>query len=125
MTPIQNNTISIVYDAMVQVSHTMLLLDFLKLFATKIECFFSAPDFDKSCWFDNKFSLGFDFPNLPYFIDGDIKLTQVTFFVIFHLHFTYFALAPFIVKRLKEDEKKDGENYISDSCHHALHCKET
>jgi len=35
-----------------------------------------APDFDKSCWFDNKFSLGFDFPNLPYFIDGDIKLTQ-------------------------------------------------
>ena len=38
---------------------------------------FPAPDFDKSCWFDNKFSLGFDFPNLPYFIDGDIKLTQV------------------------------------------------
>merc|ERR1719180_620902 len=27
-------------------------------------------------WFDQKFSLGLDFPNLPYFVDGDIKLTQ-------------------------------------------------
>jgi len=35
-----------------------------------------APDYDKSCWYDNKFSLGFDFPNLPYYIDGDIKITQ-------------------------------------------------
>lgn len=35
-----------------------------------------APKFDKSCWFDNKFSLGLDFPNLPYFIDGDAKITQ-------------------------------------------------
>jgi len=35
-----------------------------------------APDFDRSCWIDTKFSLGLDFPNLPYFIDGDIKITQ-------------------------------------------------
>ena len=35
-----------------------------------------APTYDKSCWFDIKYSLGFDFPNLPYFIDGDVKLTQ-------------------------------------------------
>merc|ERR1712183_585615 len=35
-----------------------------------------GPKFDKSCWFDNKFSLGLDFPNLPYYLDGDIKLTQ-------------------------------------------------
>ena len=35
-----------------------------------------APDYDKSCWFDNKFSFGLDFPNLPYYIDGDVKLTQ-------------------------------------------------
>jgi len=35
-----------------------------------------APGFDKSCWFDNKFSFGLDFPNLPYYIDGDVKLTQ-------------------------------------------------
>jgi glutathione S-transferase len=34
------------------------------------------PSFDKSCWLDNKFSLGLDFPNLPYYIDGDVKLTQ-------------------------------------------------
>ncbi|KAF8777973.1 Glutathione S-transferase like protein [Argiope bruennichi] len=27
-------------------------------------------------WQKDKFNLGFDFPNLPYYIDGDIKLTQ-------------------------------------------------
>lgn len=27
-------------------------------------------------WFDEKFSLGLDFPNLPYWIEGDFKLTQ-------------------------------------------------
>merc|ERR1711915_469429 len=37
-----------------------------------------APTYDKSCWFDVKFSLGLDFPNLPYYIDGDVKLTQST-----------------------------------------------
>ena len=35
-----------------------------------------APDFDKSCWFDVKFNLGLEFPNLPYLIDGDVKITQ-------------------------------------------------
>ncbi|XP_074596327.1 glutathione S-transferase-like [Brevipalpus obovatus] len=27
-------------------------------------------------WFSEKFNLGFDFPNIPYYIDGDLKLTQ-------------------------------------------------
>lgn len=27
-------------------------------------------------WKEKKFNLGFDFPNLPYLIDGDFKLTQ-------------------------------------------------
>nr|ACO15225.1 Glutathione S-transferase Mu 3 [Caligus clemensi] len=35
-----------------------------------------APDFDKSCWFNIKQSVGLDFPNLPYYIEGDVKLTQ-------------------------------------------------
>ncbi|KAA8591152.1 hypothetical protein FQN60_002095 [Etheostoma spectabile] len=35
-----------------------------------------APDYDKSCWFDEKPSLGMDFPNLPYLEDGDRKLVQ-------------------------------------------------
>ena len=30
-----------------------------------------------SCWFGkDKFSLGLDFPNLPYYVDGDVKVTQ-------------------------------------------------
>ncbi|MCL4122931.1 UNVERIFIED_CONTAM: hypothetical protein GTU68_054578 [Idotea baltica] len=35
-----------------------------------------APDFDKTCWFGIKFDLGLDFPNLPYYEDGDVKVTQ-------------------------------------------------
>ncbi|XP_048409515.1 glutathione S-transferase Mu 3-like [Stegostoma tigrinum] len=35
-----------------------------------------APNYDKSCWFDVKSKLGLDFPNLPYLIDGDVKITQ-------------------------------------------------
>jgi len=34
------------------------------------------PTFDKTCWFGVKETLGFDFPNLPYMVDGDVKLTQ-------------------------------------------------
>jgi len=34
------------------------------------------PTFDKTCWFGVKETLGFDFPNLPYLEDGDVKLTQ-------------------------------------------------
>jgi glutathione S-transferase len=34
------------------------------------------PDFDKSSWLNEKFTLGLDFPNLPYYMDGDVKLTQ-------------------------------------------------
>lgn len=35
-----------------------------------------APTFDRKQWLDEKFTLGLDFPNLPYYIDGDVKLSQ-------------------------------------------------
>uniref|UniRef100_A0A3Q4GFQ2 glutathione transferase n=1 Tax=Neolamprologus brichardi TaxID=32507 RepID=A0A3Q4GFQ2_NEOBR len=35
-----------------------------------------APDYDKSQWTDVKFKLGMDFPNLPYLVDGNRKITQ-------------------------------------------------
>jgi len=35
-----------------------------------------GPGFDRSCWYNVKYDLGFDFPNLPYFVHGDIKLTE-------------------------------------------------
>jgi len=34
------------------------------------------PSFDRAEWLKDKFELGLDFPNLPYYIDGDVKLTQ-------------------------------------------------
>lgn len=33
-------------------------------------------NWDVSEWFGEKFSLGLDFPNLPYYIDGDINVTE-------------------------------------------------
>ncbi|XP_042318713.1 glutathione S-transferase Mu 4-like [Sceloporus undulatus] len=38
--------------------------------------FGEAPDFDRSQWTSVKEKLGFDFPNLPYLIDGERKITQ-------------------------------------------------
>eukprot|EP00698_Gefionella_okellyi_P015063 TRINITY_DN4223_c0_g1_i1.p1 TRINITY_DN4223_c0_g1~~TRINITY_DN4223_c0_g1_i1.p1 ORF type:complete len:219 (+),score=41.22 TRINITY_DN4223_c0_g1_i1:98-754(+) len=35
-----------------------------------------APGYDRSCWTNEKHSLGLDFPNLPYLFDGDLKITQ-------------------------------------------------
>ncbi|XP_077401519.1 glutathione S-transferase Mu 4-like isoform X2 [Vanacampus margaritifer] len=35
-----------------------------------------APNYDKSCWFDEKNKLGMDFPNLPYLVDGEKKIVQ-------------------------------------------------
>nr|XP_020032556.1 glutathione S-transferase Yb-3 isoform X3 [Castor canadensis] len=35
-----------------------------------------APDYDRSQWLSEKFTLGLDFPNLPYLIDGAHKITQ-------------------------------------------------
>ncbi|KAH9498436.1 Glutathione S-transferase Mu 5 [Bulinus truncatus] len=35
-----------------------------------------APEYSRAEWEKVKYTLGLDFPNLPYYIDGDIKLTQ-------------------------------------------------
>ena len=37
-----------------------------------------APEFSRECWNSVKFTLGLDFPNLPYLFDGDVKLTETT-----------------------------------------------
>lgn len=34
------------------------------------------PNFDRSEWLNDKFNLGLDFPNLPYYMEGDLKMTQ-------------------------------------------------
>nr|XP_039263947.1 glutathione S-transferase Mu 2-like [Styela clava] len=34
------------------------------------------PPYGRSKWLDVKFTLGLDFPNLPYMIDGDLKITE-------------------------------------------------
>ncbi|XP_077541487.1 glutathione S-transferase Mu 2-like [Haemaphysalis longicornis] len=38
--------------------------------------FGSAPEFRRDAWLSEKHKLGLDFPNVPYYIEGDVKLTQ-------------------------------------------------
>ncbi|KAF2363241.1 Glutathione S-transferase C-terminal [Trinorchestia longiramus] len=35
-----------------------------------------APTYDRSSWMDVKYTLDLDFPNLPYYIDGSVRLTE-------------------------------------------------
>jgi len=35
-----------------------------------------APGYNKEEWLSKKFNLGMDFPNIPYFFDGDLKITE-------------------------------------------------
>jgi len=37
-----------------------------------------APDYSRQAWLDEKEKLGLAFPNLPYYLEGDLKLTQST-----------------------------------------------
>nr|XP_050048194.1 glutathione S-transferase Mu 2-like [Dermacentor andersoni] len=36
----------------------------------------SPPEYGRGEWFKDKFALGLKFPNLPYYIDDDVKITQ-------------------------------------------------
>ncbi|CAG7836571.1 unnamed protein product [Allacma fusca] len=47
-----------------------------------------GPDFNREDWLKEKFSLGLDFPNIPYWIDGDTKLTDSKA-ILKHLARTY------------------------------------
>lgn len=38
-----------------------------------------GPPYTLENWYNQKFTLELDFPNLPYLIDGDLKLTQVNY----------------------------------------------
>jgi len=54
-----------------------LLLRYLEVdFEDKQYPFGPAPDFHRDSWLSEKFSLGLDFPNLPYWIEGDFKVSE-------------------------------------------------
>lgn len=47
-------------------------------FTDKLYAAGPGPEFDRSAWLNEKFTLGLDLPNLPYLIDEDAKLTETT-----------------------------------------------
>ncbi|KAM7538954.1 hypothetical protein Aperf_G00000052731 [Anoplocephala perfoliata] len=54
-----------------------LLLHYLGVeYDEKVYNFGPPPGNSREEWLSEKFKLGLDFPNLPYYIDGDYKLTQ-------------------------------------------------
>ena len=53
------------------------LLHYLEIdYQEKFYEFGPAPDFNGESWFKVKYSLGLDYPNIPYLIDGDFKMTE-------------------------------------------------
>nr|CAH0103004.1 unnamed protein product [Daphnia galeata] len=81
-----------------------------------------APDYDSSEWLKDKFNLGLDFPNCPYYIDGDVKLSQ-TFAILKYLGRKH-NLAPkteeeHIRVDLIEAEAEDMRTKWSTLCYHA------
>ena len=56
-----------------------LLLTYLEVdFEDKHYSLGEGPEIDISEWVNSINSLGLDFPNLPYFIDGDLKISEST-----------------------------------------------
>ena len=54
-----------------------LMLEYMKLPYEDIKYYPGAyPNFDRTEWESCKYKLGLDFPNLPYIIDGDLKMTE-------------------------------------------------
>ncbi|BFZ08772.1 hypothetical protein BsWGS_11812 [Bradybaena similaris] len=62
-----------------------------------------GPDYSAEAWLKEKYTLGLDFPNLPYLIDGDIKLTQSNA-ILWHLGSKFNCLG--------EDEKVRAYNQM-------------
>ncbi|XP_047132964.1 glutathione S-transferase Mu 5 isoform X1 [Hydra vulgaris] len=61
-----------------------------------------APEYDRTSWLSVKYTLGLDFPNLPYFIDGDVKLTQSN------------AIIQYIARKNNMDGNTEKEKYRID-----------
>jgi len=54
-----------------------LLLEYLELeYQEKRYDYAPPPSYEKTEWLQEKFALGLHFPNIPYWIDGDLKITQ-------------------------------------------------
>ena len=57
-----------------------LLLHYLEIdYKEDLYEFGPAPDYNLDSWYNVKFKLGLDYPNVPYLIDGDFYKTQNKF----------------------------------------------
>ena len=81
------------------------------------------PDFDDSAWTSGRHNLGLDFPNLPYFIDNDLRLTESSA-IIEYLVLKYKPQLGGVSLREKAVIKQlggvisDVKGYMASSCYH-------
>ncbi|XP_015783113.1 glutathione S-transferase Mu 1 [Tetranychus urticae] len=74
-----------------------------------------APDYDKSEWLNEKYKLGLDFPNVPYYIDGDIKITQ-SLAILRHVGRVNDLAPRTELETIRSDIFEQGAFEILDSC---------
>ena len=54
-----------------------LLLHYLEIeYKEDLYEFGPAPDYNLGNWYNIKYKLGLDYPNVPYLFDGDFKITE-------------------------------------------------
>jgi len=68
-----------------------------------------APDYARPEWLSDKVSLGLDFPNLPYYIDGDVKISQSA------------AIIRYLARKHKLEGKTEEERVRVDMFEHHLY----
>jgi glutathione S-transferase len=71
-------------------------------FEDKLYKYGPAPEYSRSDWTNVKFTLDLDFPNLPYYIDGDQKITQSL------------AIMRYLARKLELEPETEDEKMRSD-----------
>ncbi|KAH9370789.1 hypothetical protein HPB48_010878 [Haemaphysalis longicornis] len=61
-----------------------------------------APGFGREDWLKEKFTLGLRFPNLPYYIDGDVKIVQSK------------AILRYLARKYDLDARNEAEHQLLD-----------
>lgn len=102
-----------------------LLLHYTKTpFTNKVYRFGDAPDFNRAEWLNDKNSLGLDFPNLPYLIDGDLKLSQART-ILAHLGRKFNLIGnnerETSLIELLLDQSNDLRQELNNVCYRAIH----
>lgn len=84
--------------------------------------FGAGPKFTRAEWYEDKYKLSLEFPNLPYYLDGDVRMTQ-SMAILRHLGRKHGLTAPSDQEKLKRRvdmvgmEARDIQRTIGELCY--------